>query len=151
MQRRFVLKLFTAAVAVQSLPLGAAPVVAIGGPMAGSVYFTGDAPGPWVSEVARHLPEIKTESAPGSTTSVTIHTPHPMEGFKHYILKHKLLDGRFRLLSQKTFNPERDQPLSRHVLPAGYSGPVYAVSICNLHDTWIEGVMITGDGAGSGR
>ena len=113
-------------------------------PLAGSVYFTRDAPGIWASEVDRHLPAIKTESAPGLTTAVTIRTPHPMDGYRHYILKHKLLDARFRLLSQKTFNPERDHPVSHHVLPAGYSGPIYAVSICNLHDIWIEGIVVDG-------
>jgi len=133
------------AAAAGALAVRAQSVVMIGGPMAGSVFFTRDDPGLWVSEVDRHLPEIKTEPGPGGTTAVSIRTPHPMDGFKHYILKHKLLDARFRLLSQKTFNPERDQPFSRHVLPAGYRGPVYAVSICNLHDTWIEGVMIGGD------
>ncbi|MBV5273208.1 MAG: hypothetical protein JZU52_06055 [Lamprocystis purpurea] len=125
-------------------PVHAQSVVMISGPLAGSVYFTRDAPGIWASEVDRHLPEIKTESAPGLTTAVTIRTPHPMDGYRHYILKHKLLDARFRLLSQKTFNPERDHPVSHHVLPAGYSGPIYAVSICNLHDIWIEGVVIDG-------
>ncbi len=119
----------------------------ISGPLAGSLYFTRDNPGIWVSEVERHLPQIETAGAPGGTTSVTIKTPHPMEGCKHYIIKHKLLDARFRMLSQKTFEPARDQPVSRHVLPVGYRGPVYAVSICNLHDAWIEGVMIGGGAA----
>ena len=147
MKRRSMLALGVLAAVTRVLPVAAQSVVMIGGPMAGSVFFTRDDPGLWASEIDRHLPEIKTEAAPGSTTSVSIRTPHPMDGFKHYILKHKLLDGHFRLLSQKTFNPERDQPFSRHVLPAGYRGPVYAVSICNLHDTWIEGVMIGGDGS----
>ena len=126
----------------------AGATVAVSGPLAGSLYFTRDQPGIWASEAARHLPRIETAAAPGETISVTITTPHPMEGCKHYILRHKLLDGRFRLLSQKTFDPERDQPVSRHALAAGYLGPVYAVSICNLHDAWIEGVVIGGDGYG---
>lgn len=152
MKRRTLLAAGFAAGALLALawvsPGAAQSVVMIGGPMAGSVFFTRDEPGIWASDVDRHVPEIRTESAPGSTTAVTIRTPHPMDGYKHYIVKHKLLDSRFRLLSQKTFDPTRDQAVSRHVLPAGYQGPVYAVSVCNLHDTWIEGVMIGGDAAG---
>ena len=121
-----------------------AAAVMISGPLAGSLYFTRDNPGIWVSEVERHLPQIETAAATGGTTSVTIKTPHPMEGCKHYIIKHKLLDARLRMLSQKTFDPARSQPISRHVLPSNYRGPIYAVSICNLHDAWIEGVMIAG-------
>ncbi len=151
MKRRSILVLGALAVVARVLPVVAQSVVMIGGPMAGSVFFTRDEPSLWASEVDRHLPEIKTEAAPGSITAVSIRTPHPMNGFKRYILKHKLLDGHFRLLSQKTFNPERDQPFSRHVLPAGYRGPVYAVSICNLQDTWIEGVMVEGDGLSPAR
>ncbi len=116
----------------------------ISGPLAGSLYFTRENPGIWRSDMDRHLPEIEIAAAPGETISVTIRTPHPMEGCRHYIIRHKLLDARFRLLSQKTFDPARDQPVSRHVLPAGYRGPIYAASICNLHDAWIEGVMILG-------
>jgi superoxide reductase len=144
MKRRAILTLCAAATAVRSAPVGAAPVIMIGGPMAGSVYFTRDAPGIWFSEVERHLPEILTESAPGETVSVTIRTPHPMEGCRHYILKHKLLDASFRLLSQKTFDPDAGPAVSRHALPAGYRGPVYGVSVCNLHDIWIEGAIVGG-------
>lgn len=145
MRRRALIELGAAALAARALPAGAQGVVMIGGPMAGSVYFTRDAPGIWFGEADRHLPEIRTEAAPGDTVSVTILTPHPMEGCRHYIQRHKLLDGRFRLLSQRTFAPEGEEPVSRHVLPAGYRGAIYAASVCNLHDIWIEGTMI-GDG-----
>lgn len=142
MKRRALLELCAGAAVARSVPAAAETAVLIGGPMAGSVYFTRDAPGLWFSEIDRHLPEIKTESAPGGSLSVTVSTPHPTEGCRHYILKHKLLDARFRLLSQKTFDPNGGAPVSRHVLPAGYRGPIYAVSVCSLHDLWIEGVMI---------
>jgi superoxide reductase len=149
LKRRSILKLCAAAgaaTAAQAIPARAGALVMIGGPMAGSVYFTRDAPGIWLREVERHIPEIQTESAPGETTSVTIKTPHPMAGCGHYIIKHKLLDAQFRLLSQKTFDPNGDAPVSRHALPAGYQGPIYAVSVCNLHDLWIEGTMVGGEG-----
>lgn len=141
MNRRWFIKCLAASA---SMPrwVGATPVVSMSGPLAGSLYFTRDEPGIWFSDIDRHLPRIEISGAPGDTTSVTIMTPHPMEGCKHYIVRHKLLDARFRLLSQKTFDPTRDQPVSRHVLAAGYQGPIYGVSICNLHDAWIEGVMV---------
>jgi len=145
LNRRTILKLWAAASVLPALSARAEPSVMISGPLAGSLYFTRDNPGIWRSEVDRHLPQIETAGAPGDTTGVTIKTPHPMDGCRHYIVRHKLLDARFRLLSQKTFDPARDQPVSRHVLPAGYRGPIYAVSICNLHDAWIEGAMIGGD------
>lgn len=145
MKRRAILQVCAGVAAARAVGADAAPIVMVGGPMAGSLYFTRDAPGVWLSDVERHLPEIRVEPAPGDTTSVTLRTPHPMEGCRHYILKHKLLDSSFRLLSQKTFDPEGGPPVSRHALPAGYRGPIYAVSVCNLHDLWIEGAMIGGD------
>jgi superoxide reductase len=144
MKRRALLKL---AAAIPVLGAGVArsqSSVMIGGPMEGSLYFTRDNPGVFGSAAERHLPRIELEPAQGGTVGVRIATAHPMEPCRHYIQKHKLLDGRFRLISQKTFDPARDQPVSRHVLPAGYRGPIYAVSICNLHDAWIEGVVVGG-------
>lgn len=144
MKRRAILRAIALGLAGEPLAALAGSGAMISGPLAGSLYFTRDEPGIWASEAVRHLPRIDTRSAPGGTTAVTISTPHPMDGCRHYIVKHKLLDARLRLLSQKQLDPEHDQPVSRHVLPAGYAGPVYAVSICNLHDAWIDGVMVAG-------
>lgn len=142
MRRRSFIGYIACGLAAPTMTGFAAPGVSISGPLAGSLYFTRDQPGIWASEAARHLPRIGIDPAPGGTTGITITTPHPMDACRHYIVKHKLLDARLRLISQKQFDPQRDQPVSRHVLPAGYAGAVYAVSICNLHDAWIEGAMI---------
>jgi superoxide reductase len=120
-----------------------AAAVYIGGPLAGSVYYTRENPGRWKREAQGHAPRIEIGAGPGGIVSVTVTTEHEMDGHRHYIVKHMLLDREFRLVGEKRFDPARgDRPVSRYALLAGYRGPVYAVSLCNRHDLWIEGTTV---------
>jgi superoxide reductase len=82
-----------------------------------------------------HIPE--TTVAGGK---LTIKTPHPMSE-AHYIVSHTvvLADGTF--LSRKTFT-YKDEPVSEHALPAGYTGKVTVTSTCNQHDWWAKSISV---------
>lgn len=109
--------------------------------MAGGVYYTSDAPGRWNKKVKSHLPNIEVEkTAEGITVQVL--TRHTMEGYDHYIIKHILLDGNYHFIAENMFKPlEVKEPISVFKLDR-YSGPVYALSVCNKHDTWLNAMEI---------
>ncbi len=109
---------------------------------AGGVYYTKQSPGRWSKKVDGHLPKVTLTKSAGAST-VEILTPHSMKSFDHYIVKHILLDKDFKFLSEKLFNPSKiDIAKSSHILK-NYSGTLYALSVCNKHDTWLEIAQIT--------
>lgn len=109
--------------------------------MAGGVYYTKDAPGRWSKKISGHVPHIEVQKS-GKDALVEVITGHEMKGFEHYIVKHILLDKDFKFIKEHMFNPNKDlQALSKFVLN-GYSGPVYALSVCNKHDTWLNMVEV---------
>lgn len=109
--------------------------------LAGSVYYTADAPGRWASKAKTHLPVIEVGKTGGNAT-VQIVTPHEMKGYEHYIVKHILFDRQFGFLHEKVFDPTNDtSPLS--TFPLGdYRGTVYVLSVCNLHDSWLNSAEV---------
>ena len=110
-------------------------------PMAGGVYYTKDAPGRWGEKVGSHLPGIELDKGAGGTT-VRVVTGHEMKGYEHYIIKHVLLDGNFAFLDEHAFDPMQDKaPVSTFTLQ-DYSGPLYAISLCNRHDTWLNVIEV---------
>ena len=100
-------------------------------PLAGSIYYTRLKPGRWKSISDSHLPLIKRKQ-----NYIEVSTAHEVKGFEHYIIKHLVLDSKLRIISEKTFDPAKDAPLSRHNL-SGYQGSIFILSVCNLHDTWL--------------
>ena len=109
--------------------------------MAGGLYYTKDAPGRWSGKVKGHLPNIDIATSNGAT-SIKIVTSHEMAGYTHYITKHIVLDGRFKFLTEKQFDPMQDKlPASEHQL-GNYSGRIHVLSVCNTHDTWLNLVDI---------
>ncbi len=109
--------------------------------MAGGLYFTKEAPGRWAKKAAGHTPLVKvSKSDSGATIKIT--TPHEMKGYEHYIVKHIVLDKDFKFLSEKVFDPTAEKsPISEHDVGV-YRGTVYALSVCNLHDTWMASAAI---------
>jgi len=131
MQRRNIAKSALAGAAFAVLPVVAKADM---DPNA-NVVFTKEDPGHWAGVSELHVPVVTVS---GST--MTIKTPHPMSK-PHYIVSHTVVlsDGKF--LDRKTFT-YKDQPVSVHTLPAGYTGPVIITSTCNLHDFWVKTVSI---------
>lgn len=114
----------------------------LAGPLAGKVYFTTEAPGRWAKKAAGHAPVLEAQSG-GEEVSIQVVTNHGMHGYEHYIVKHILLDGDLKFVAEHVFDPEKDEaPISKFSLPADYKGPVYALSACNLHDTWLNGIEV---------
>ena len=110
-----------------------ATVLASSSSMAGGVYYTKDAPGRWSKKVGGHLPIIEVS---GNTIQVT--TPHGVDGYEHYIIKHVVLNDKFEFVSEKMFNPiNNEAPVSQFSL-GDYSGRIHVLSVCNIHDTWLN-------------
>lgn len=121
---------------------GKTPVPVLGGPMAGGLYYTKDAPGRWEKKVASHAPIIETQPGADGKLAVRVETKHANDGIKHYIVKHVLLDNDFRFMAEHLFDPmENKHPESEFALDA-YQGQLYALSVCNLHDTWLSAIEI---------
>ncbi|NQV61700.1 MAG: hypothetical protein HQ502_18690 [Alphaproteobacteria bacterium] len=103
--------------------------------LAGKVFYTTDRPGRWKGKENSHSPLIKVDKK-GGDVLVRAATQHGMSG-THYIIKHILLDGDLNFVKEQNFNKTFDNPRSRFELN-GYSGRLFVVSMCNLHDTWIN-------------
>ena len=100
-----------------------------------NVVFTEADPGHWEKVKALHIPE--TTVAGGK---LTIKTPHPMSE-AHYIVSHTVVLGDGTFVSRKTFI-YKDEPVSEHTLPAGYTGKVTVTSTCNQHDWWAKSISV---------
>ena len=66
-----------------------------------------------------------------------VSTPHEMNGYDHYIIKHIILSSEFKIISEKNFDPSKEVPFSKHDV-SGYDGELYILSVCNKHDTWLN-------------
>ena len=111
-------------------------------PMAGGVFYTKDAPGRWSQKVGGHLPSIEIARTADGKIEVKVATAHEMKGYEHYIIKHVLLNKDFGFIAEHPFNPTVDlAPVSQFTLDA-YRGPLYALSECNKHDTWINVIEV---------
>ncbi len=111
------------------------------GPLAGSLYYTKKKPGRWKGLMKSHVPTIEIKD-----NFLEITTPHEMRGFEHFILKHIVLDKSFNIISERIFDPTKDRAFSKHDI-SGYSGNLYVLSICNLHDTWLEPINLSSSNA----
>ncbi|MEE2733544.1 MAG: hypothetical protein VYA55_22170 [Pseudomonadota bacterium] len=100
--------------------------------LAGSVYYTKESPGRWSAKVAGHAPVVDVKGG-----QVTVTTPHEMNGYEHYIVKHTVFDKDMNILGETMFDPTQAKgPISSHDLK-GYKGTAYALSMCNKHDCWL--------------
>jgi len=101
------------------------------------IYYTKDDPGRWSGKVATHLPTIEIEKA-GRSITVKVVTAHEMKGYEHYIVKHILLDSNHKFLEERMFDPTKDKAAVSTFTLQDYSGPIYALSMCNKHDLWLN-------------
>ena len=105
-------------------------------PLAGSVFYTESNPGRWNKKIKGHLPTFSL-----TEQMLEITTGHEMNGYEHYIIKHVLFDEKFNFLREVMFNPVSDAPISNHDI-SGLNNKVYALSLCNKHDAWINSFRI---------
>lgn len=140
MERRDFMRLSLAGIGtgitIPSLSLAAAAK-----PVGADVFYTKDAPGRWSGKVGTHLPNIGISKA-GSKVTVEIVTAHEMKGYEHYIVKHVLLDKDYQFLNEHMFNPMEDKAATSTFSLDGYSGTLYALSMCNKHDLWLNSVEV---------
>lgn len=109
--------------------------------MAGGVFYTREAPGRWNKKVSSHLPNIEIDKKPEGTV-IQVETRHTFDGYNHYIVKHVVLDKDYGFVDEHMFDPLKDEhPLSTFTLQ-DYSGPVFVLSVCNVHDTWLNSAVI---------
>ncbi len=110
--------------------------------LAGALFYTEAAPGRWSEKVAGHVPRIEQQSAANKQLKIKVVTGHEMKGYEHYIVKHILLDKKFKFLDEHLFDPSKESaPISEFELTQ-YSGTLYALSVCNQHDTWLNSIEI---------
>lgn len=108
---------------------------------AGAFYYTSANPGRWEKKVGGHLPLIQVEKMSGGI-KVQVTTPHEMNGYIHYIVKHTLLGKDMQVLGETMFDPAKDKtPISLYTLK-DYTGPIYALSMCNKHDVWMNEAQV---------
>jgi superoxide reductase len=107
----------------------------------GNIYYTKDSPGRWSEKVATHLPNIEIQKSGGSV-AVKIVTAHEMKGYEHYIVKHVLLDQNYKFIDEHLFNPNNDKAAISTFTLRDYSGPIYALSMCNKHDLWLNSAEV---------
>lgn len=105
--------------------------------MAGGLFYTQANPGRWSKKAAGHLPMIEKGAG-----QIQVVTGHEMNPYKHYITKHVLLDKDFRFMSEVVFDPAKDKAARSTFDIKGYSGPLYVLSNCNKHDTWVNTITI---------
>lgn len=100
--------------------------------MAGGLFYTKESPGRWAKKAGSHSPIIQKIDS-----GVRVVTGHPMKQGKHWIIKHVLLDSDFKFIAENIFNPNKDKAAISNFSLSGQRGAVYALSVCNLHDSWL--------------
>ncbi|MGZ8190528.1 MAG: desulfoferrodoxin family protein [Methylococcaceae bacterium] len=105
------------------------------------IYYTKEAPGRWSGKVATHLPNIEIEKADGKVT-IKIVTPHEMKAYEHYIVKHVLLDKNYKFIDERLFDPSKDSAAISTFSLLDYNGAIYALSLCNKHDLWLNSATV---------
>jgi superoxide reductase len=110
-------------------------------PAAADIFYTKDAPGRWSAKVATHLPTIQVEKAADKVT-VKVVTGHEMKGYEHYIVKHVLLDKDYKFLDERMFDPTKDKEAVSSYTLENYHGTIYALSMCNKHDLWLNSAEV---------
>jgi superoxide reductase len=104
---------------------------------AGGLFYTQENPGRWSGKIATHLPLIEIEKK-DNDTRIKVTTPHEMNGFEHYIVKHILLDNNFQFIDEYLFNPSSDKTAISSFIVNNYKGNLHALSLCNKHDLWLN-------------
>jgi superoxide reductase len=110
--------------------------------MAGGIYYTREFPGRWDKKINSHVPKVDVSAKGGGEFEVVVTTFHSFTGYRHYIVKHMLLDSEFNFIEEYMFDPEKeDEAKSRYTL-RNLKGQLHALSVCNRHDAWLTTVEV---------
>lgn len=115
----------------------AEPGSALSTPLAGGIYYTKENPGRWSAKAGGHAPLVESEKG-----MVMVTTPHEMNGYDHYIVKHTLLDSNMNLLGETMFDPLQVKAAVSQYEIKEYRGVAYALSMCNKHDCWVTAFTV---------
>lgn len=110
--------------------------------VAGGVFYTKENPGRWSKKVAGHLPNIEIEQSANEASKIQVVTAHEMNAYKHYIVKHVLLDQNYNFLDEQLFDPMKDKTPTSIFTLDNYKGAFYVLSMCNKHDVWLNSAKI---------
>ena len=113
-----------------------------GNNMAGGIYYTKESPGRWAKKAGSHSPIIQMSKGADGDLYVDVITGHPMNAHKHYITKHMLFDKDFNFITENVFDPTKDKQAVSKFEIEPYQGTLYALSVCNLHDSWLTMVEV---------
>ena len=105
--------------------------------MSGGVYYTKESPGRWSKKAGSHSPILEK-----TDTGVRVITSHPMKQGEHWIIKHVLLDKNFNFIAENIFDPSKDKAAISNFNLTGQPDTIYALSVCNLHDSWLTMLKI---------
>jgi superoxide reductase len=100
--------------------------------LAGGIYYTKEQPGRWKAKAGGHAPLIESKAG-----MVMVTTPHEMNGYEHYIVKHTLLDVHMNVIGETMFDPMKVKAAISQYQITEYKGVAYALSMCNKHDCWV--------------
>jgi superoxide reductase len=106
--------------------------------LAGGVYHTDEAFGRWNKGVAEH--HLADFAKHGQELHVESH--HPMPGYEHYIVKHQLLDSNFKFITENRYDPSKDKKPETTFDVKGKKGLIYVITMCNVHDVWVNATEI---------
>jgi superoxide reductase len=132
----------TAGVILPKSVYAAAMDMGLNSKFAGGVYQTLEAYGRWTKELAGlHLPHLEKQMS-GGATHLHVASHHPMVGYKHYIIKHELLNADFHFMHEHSYNPAVDKAPASQFDLGSYRGAVYVMTICNIHDVWLNMIEV---------
>jgi len=78
----------------------------------------------------------------GGKTQLHVTAAHPMDGLDHFIVKHQLLDKDLKFLQEHLFKPTVDKKPEFTFDLGNHKGVVYALSVCNVHDMWVNMIEV---------
>jgi superoxide reductase len=109
--------------------------------LAGGVFYTADDMGRWNKGLAdHHLPHLEKQVS-GGKAQLQAATSHPMHAWGHYIIKHQLLNGELKFMQEHLYDPQKDKPANVFDL-GDYRGVVYVLTMCNVHDLWMNMIEV---------
>ena len=110
--------------------------------LAGGLFFTEDALGRWnKGTAAHHIPKIDKQTT-GGKLKLQVAVDHPMDGLDHFIVKLELLNKDLKFMQEHLFKPTVDKKPEFVFDVPDYHGTLYALSMCNKHDVWLNAIEV---------